>query len=73
MPLETFESPAHDKRNPHVPPYYSQAIKTLDDQTLNVHLSSLCNSLTDAAGDVTEVGGHMRDGVNYGGLTELQS
>ncbi len=37
-----------------------QAIKGMDDNTLNIHLSSLCNSLTDAATDVIKVGAlHM--------------
>lgn len=32
-----------------------QAIKGMDDNTLNIHLSSLCNSLTDAATDAIKV------------------
>lgn len=33
----------------------SQAIKGMDDNSLNIHLSSLCNSLTDAATDAIKV------------------
>lgn len=32
-----------------------QAIKGMDDNTLNVHLSNLCNCLTDAATDAIKV------------------
>lgn len=46
-----------------------QAIKGMDDNTLNVHLSSLCNSLTDAANDVIKVGGSARLGSKFKVIT----
>ncbi|CAM9299101.1 unnamed protein product [Ectocarpus sp. 4 AP-2014] len=50
------------------------AIKAMDDNILNVHLSSLCNSLTDAVGDVVQkldsLGREASKAGNGGGTRE---